>query len=209
MSVINRAQSHNQALEGAVNSLVGFGKHKVHDPVTDGVLNIIGKGTRLVAAQDTFNQSVSSYKSISQAKGVLGKVGAVASNYDHFVATKVDKASTAISSSGYYATKMALSILTGTVISRFRLGRIIQEGLATLVGLSLRTAGKVIEIALRILPYAAMATGLAFGGAKAALGMIALYGISKALFVGAIGGAALVSFAAYQLSDMHGIKKAG
>ncbi|NGX27156.1 MAG: hypothetical protein K940chlam6_01089 [Chlamydiae bacterium] len=181
MSMIKQTSDVHQ---GAINAHFDHAQDvvkKAYDPATDSVLNVIEKGTSLISKEDAFTQKFSSYQSVKNAKGLKGKVKAIANDYDVFF-KKLDGVSIIAGEKTYEGTKHFLNVITGSRISRSRVGRIIQEGVATLVGGAIRIAIKVVEYFMRLLPYLTIAAALAFGAYKGVLAMIALYVASKAVF---------------------------
>lgn len=193
-TIINSSDQHQKAVNSVADAVVD----NVYAPSGDGMLKLIGYGTSLIRKQDSLTQH--SFKSIKDAKGVTGKIGAVMSNYDAAIAYAGDAVSRKTGAGAYYAVKQGLNLATLTVISRSRIGRILQETIATSVGLAVRLAGKVAEIALRALPYAGILAGIAFGGYFAQVGFVILYGITKIGFAATlIGSGSLGVFAGQQL----------
>lgn len=192
-TIIHSSDQHQKAVNTAADTVVD----NVYAPCGDGILKLIGYGTSLIGKQDTLTQY--SFKSIKDSKGIC-KIGAIMSNYDAAIAYAGDAVSRKAGAGVYYTVKQALNLATLTVISRSRMGRIVQEAVATTVGLAVRLAVKVAEIALRILPYAAILGGLAFGSYFSAIGLAILYGITKVGFAAVlIGGGSLGVYAAQQL----------
>lgn len=212
LNLINRAQDDeqrvNQAVDGLAHSAYTLAEkayNKAYTPGADAVLNYLKKGADLISLQDSFTQKASSYRSFKDAQGLSGKVKAIANNYDAAVAKYGDQASIKAGEGAYYVVKQALNILTGTVISRSKIGRIVQESLATATGLLVRAALKVGEYVLRVLPYAALAASIYFGGAYSVIGLGVLYGASKIAFAATLLGAGTAVISGAQQAQIRNL----
>ncbi len=178
-------------LKDGIVDIAEAAKSDYYNPLTKKALDVLGTDGKLIAVKDptrkfsaipevdkktALKEKVQAGKDyIKAAKSGTKKVKAALKVYDNLASTYGDKASLKTGRIGYYLTKMGLEVLTGSLISRSKIGRVVQEGLATAMGGLFRLVVKVAEYALRIIPLIVAAAAIVVAGALPAIVAVPLY----------------------------------